>query len=472
MNLKALVTGAFLTLLASGAAAQKLELGRATFGGNGCANGSARATVSPDGQAISILFDRFTGFAGGTSGLDTERVNCDIAIPVQVPQGYSVAVFTIDYRGYALVPQGGRLRFSADYFFAGRSSRRYSKDYLGPINDNYIFSNELRADLDVWSACGASVILRTQANMVLETNNRRDEIQASVDSIDIQSGITYNFQYRRCGGSTPTPPPVQPPTPQPPPVQPPPPNRPNPPTGDRNIIGYIDGFQDLGAQGLVLNGWACAKNTAESIDVHVYANGPAGQGMFVKAAKADRQSEAAVARECNAVFGHNRFSIPFTRDEVMQFASSPVYIHGISPVGLANLTIAQSGRVTFPVVQANNVRGSILSVTADGSGGNYVRGFACVPGNPRSLDIELFIGGPAGSGTFAGTGKAQVTADGNATARGCNRSSGFEIQMGFHVVQPRLGLPVWAYAVEPTTGNLIPLDGSGNHYVAIDNGNP
>lgn len=467
MNLKALVTGAFLTLLAAGASAQKLELGRATFGGAGCANGTARATLTPDGQAISILFDNFTTAAGGYTGLTVDQRYCDIAIPVRVPQGYSVAVFTIDYRGFAALPSGGRMRFSADYFFAGKNSRRYSKEFLGPYNDNYTFTNELRADLDVWSACGAEVILRTQSMMATETNRRNEDAMASVDSIDIQSGITYNFQYRRCG-SNPNPPPPVPPTPNPPPAPPTPPVPPAPPAGGP-IHGYIDGFQDLGAQGLVLNGWACAKNRNESIDVHVYVNGAAGTGQFVKAARADRPSEPAVAQQCQTQYSNHRFSIPFTRSEAMQLSGVSVFVHGISPVGLPNLTIGQSGRVSFPVVQANNVRGGITSVEPDGASGNWVTGYACIPGQPRSLDIEVFIGGPAGSGTFAGTGKADMNLGDNvSTSRGCNPNAAYRVNMGFHVVQPRIGLPVYAYAVDPSSGTLIPLDGSGRHYVVLD----
>lgn len=444
-----------LVLMAAAANADTIQLGSPIFGGTGCSSSTARASISPDGKEISILFDDFSSKAGGPGGESIDRKNCDIAIPVKVPQGYSVAVFAIDYRGFAAIPEGGRLRFSADYFFAGKSSRRYSKEFLGPLNDNYTFRNELRSDLDVWSACGASVILRTQSSMVTESNYRNEETLATVDSIDVQSGIVYNIQYRRCGDTPPSPPPQQPP--------------PAPPVGNSAIHGWIDNIQDLGPQGAVLNGWACAKTINASIDVHVYLNAAAGRGQFIKGVRADRPSEPAVANQCQNQYSAHRFSIPFSREELLQYAGSAVWVHGISPVGLPNLAIGNSGNVRFPVF-GSNIHGAITMVAGDGARGNMVHGYACHPESRQNLEIEVFVGGPAGVGTFVGSARAnQYTGDENMRSPCRFGSYGFSVQILSTIALPNMGKPIFAYAIQPGTGNLIPLDGSGGYTIIFDN---
>lgn len=454
VKIATLAAGLFILLGSSAGLAQILELGTPSFGGGGCTSGSARASLSPDGQQISILFDNYIATAGGNTHVEIDRKNCDIAIPVRVPQGYSVAVFAIDYRGFAAIPNGGRVRFSADYFFAGKSSRRYSKEFIGPFNDNYTFRNELTSDVDVWSACGANVILRTQSSMVAETNFRSEETMSSIDSMDVQSGITYNFQYRKCD-NTPQPPPP-PPTPQP------------PPSVRQNIHGYIDGFQDLGENGLILNGWACAKTVNSSIAVHVYVNDAAGKGQFAKAGVANLNSEPAVSQQCQTQFQQHRFSIPFTKDEAIRYANSSVWIHGISPLGLPNLTIGQSGRVTFPKLESN-IQGQVYQVTDDGSMGNMVNGHICSNSSARSVDVEVFVGGPAGIGTFVGTQKADGSVDQQEAPYVCKGYASykiFNVQIPFNLIMKRVGQPIFVYAVDPKTGNLILLDGSNNVRVA------
>ncbi|NUN07261.1 MAG: hypothetical protein HUU57_16065, partial [Bdellovibrio sp.] len=76
----------------------------------------------------------------------------------------------------------------------------------------------------------------------------------------------------------------------------------------------------------------------------------------------------------------------------------------------------------------------------------------------------------AGVGTFASSTRANLGADGSAVSRGCSGNSGFTLQLPFHVVQARWGLPIYVHAVDPASGNLIPLEGSGNFYLIQDTG--
>ncbi len=187
-----------LSVLTLQSQAQELKLGQPAYGGNGCPGGTASVTVSPDRSALSILFDSYISEAGSITGRTLDRKSCNISVPVQVPQGYSVAVFQVDYRGYNLVPRGGMAKFDAEYFWAGARGPRISRTFVGPYNDNFSLSDGLIAETLVWTPCGTSVNLRVNTSMMARSNGRGDQTLAMVDSADISSGLIYHLQWKRC----------------------------------------------------------------------------------------------------------------------------------------------------------------------------------------------------------------------------------------------------------------------------------
>jgi hypothetical protein len=200
MRLNQIWTVALATLAstASVAFADDIAVGIPSYGGTGCPAGSASVTLSPDAKSLSILFDSFTTEAGGMTGKSVDRKSCNIAIPVHVPQGYSLSVFQIDYRGFNALPQGARSQFNVEYFFAGFTGPRYTKSFWGPQNQDYLINNRLMAEAVIWTPCGKDVNLRTNTSMMTSTNANREQALSSVDSMDLTAGIVYQFQWRRC----------------------------------------------------------------------------------------------------------------------------------------------------------------------------------------------------------------------------------------------------------------------------------
>ncbi|WP_374074533.1 DUF4360 domain-containing protein [Bdellovibrio bacteriovorus] len=196
MKSKMLLTLVGVMSVISLKAQAQVSLGQPAYGGTGCPAGSASVTLSPDNTALSILFDSYVAEAG--NGRRVDRKSCNISVPVQVPQGYSVSVFQVDYRGFNSVPRGGQARFDAEYFWAGARGPRISRTFVGPYNDVYTVSDGLIASAMVWSPCGASVNLRVNTSMMAQTNARQEQTLATVDSADITSGVIYHLQWRRC----------------------------------------------------------------------------------------------------------------------------------------------------------------------------------------------------------------------------------------------------------------------------------
>ena len=189
----------FLALFSLSSLAQDdIELGQPGYGGSGCPSGSASATLSPDKKSLSLIFDEFLVEAGGETRRRVARKSCNLAIPVRIPQGLSISVIQVDYRGYNYLPRGGSAKFNAEYFFAGSQGPKYTKTFRGPLDDEYIIENALPIEAMVWSPCGEDVNLRVNTSMRIRTNSRKSEALSTVDSADFRAGIIYQLSWREC----------------------------------------------------------------------------------------------------------------------------------------------------------------------------------------------------------------------------------------------------------------------------------
>ncbi|MBF0362104.1 MAG: DUF4360 domain-containing protein [Oligoflexia bacterium] len=178
-----------------------VTLGDPTYSGNGCPSGTINATLSPDNKTLSVLFDQFIANAGnGSGGLLSDRKSCSLAIPVHLPNGYSVSVYKIDFRGHAEIPLNGDAlgNLKVDYFFAGQQGVSLTKSFAPGFADDFTITDDLAATAEVWSSCGEDVILRTNTNISVKTNVSAEATMLSIDSIDMATGLTYHIRYQAC----------------------------------------------------------------------------------------------------------------------------------------------------------------------------------------------------------------------------------------------------------------------------------
>lgn len=194
--MRVLIALVALALSAAPAYADDVRLGKPVYGGSGCPGGSASITLGSGQKALRLLFKQYQVAVGGT-GKSSDRKTCNLAIPLHVPQGKSVSVIAIDYRGFNRLPPGARAQFGAEYFFAGGRGPAFAKTFDGPLVKSHVISNKLAASSVVWSACGADVTLRINSSIRVRTTNNARAV-ASVDSEDVQAALVYQLQWRSC----------------------------------------------------------------------------------------------------------------------------------------------------------------------------------------------------------------------------------------------------------------------------------
>jgi Domain of unknown function (DUF4360) len=182
----ALAAASIATSMAPASAAQVEILG-ATYGGSGCPANSASVSVSPDGQELTILFDKFIALGNDAT---QSRKSCNMSIPIKVPQGFQISLYDADFRGY--VAPSTRATLRSEYFFAGNRGPVFSRSFNGETN--YNVRDRLATVANVWSACGDSVNMRVNSSMAA-----RGAGMATVDSFDLaHRGLVYHIKYRPC----------------------------------------------------------------------------------------------------------------------------------------------------------------------------------------------------------------------------------------------------------------------------------
>jgi hypothetical protein len=177
--------------------ADDISLGTPGYGGTGCPAGTVSVTLSPDAKSLSLLFDQYQVAVGGETGKSFDRKSCNIAIPVHVPNGLSVSILKIDFRGFNHLPRSASSQFNVEYFFAGTKGPSFQRKFVGPIDSDYLINNELTAEAIVWSGCGADVNLRTNSSMRLSSLYNQEAL-ASIDSEDVNAAIVYQLQWKNC----------------------------------------------------------------------------------------------------------------------------------------------------------------------------------------------------------------------------------------------------------------------------------
>ncbi len=150
--------------------------------GSGCPANSSDYAITPDGQTLTILFDKYLVSPGMAA--------CNIAIPVHVPNGFQVSLLTADYRGFVQ----GKAELSRSYFFAGQRGPSKRTTLKSKDGEDYLERDNVLTASNSFSKCGEDVNLRISSRIRTRTNSST----ISVDSIDLQNGMIFHLQYRPC----------------------------------------------------------------------------------------------------------------------------------------------------------------------------------------------------------------------------------------------------------------------------------
>jgi hypothetical protein len=173
-----------------------------TVNGSGCPAGTAAVAVAPDNTAFTVTYSNYLAQVGVGAKPTDFRKNCQLALEVAVPSGFTYAILQADYRGYGYLEQGATAVQRANYYFQGMSPTTYkSNPFAGPMDDSWQTTDKTDIASVVWAPCGELRYLNINTELRVSAGTSDPLTTTSfltMDSTDGSISTTYHFAWREC----------------------------------------------------------------------------------------------------------------------------------------------------------------------------------------------------------------------------------------------------------------------------------
>ena len=147
-----------------------------------------------------------------------------------------------------------------------------------------------------------------------------------------------------------------------------------------------------------VNGWACQETLNQSINVHLYIGGQAGNGgEMVANISANRGNEAAVNTVCRTSGSNHRFLFKIPKQRMLSLRNKAIYVYGIrANTNASNAMLSKSGQLNVANFPNQSVIGYAGAVVDQPDQDRIVfRGWTCQPNVSSELRVHLYAGGAA-----------------------------------------------------------------------------
>jgi hypothetical protein len=173
-----------------------------TVNGSGCKPGTAAVAVSPDNKAFTVTYSEYLAQVGVGAKPTDLRKNCQLALWVHVPQGFTYGIATADYRGYANLAKGATALERANYYFQGNSPTEYRTHPLsGPFDNNWQFTDKTEVGAIVYKPCGEDRFFNINTELRAGVGSSDPKTTTSfimMDSTDGNISTVYHMSWKTC----------------------------------------------------------------------------------------------------------------------------------------------------------------------------------------------------------------------------------------------------------------------------------
>lgn len=179
----------------------KIAISLVNVNGSGCPQGTTAVAVSPDNTAFTVTYSKYLAQVGANAVSTDGRKNCQLAVQVHVPSGFTYAIAQADYRGYAYLEKGATAREQANYYFQGNSATTYaSHTFSGPMDDNFQTTDTTELASMSYLPCGEQRYLNinTELRVSLGSSDAKKSSFIQMDSTDGQISTKYHFAWKKC----------------------------------------------------------------------------------------------------------------------------------------------------------------------------------------------------------------------------------------------------------------------------------
>jgi hypothetical protein len=177
----------------------KVTIDVITVNGSGCPAGTTAVAVSPDNTAFTVTYSEYLAQAGGGASATARRKNCQLGLQVHVPGGFTFAVGSADYRGFAHLEPGASALTKANYYFQGDSANQaVSHNLSGPYDDDWQSSDVIESASMVFRPCGVDRNLNVNTELRVNAGFNGAASYIQMDSADGSVSTVYHFAWKKC----------------------------------------------------------------------------------------------------------------------------------------------------------------------------------------------------------------------------------------------------------------------------------
>lgn len=168
-----------------------------SYAGSGCPEDSTSILLTPNGQALTVLFDDFIAEDGPGVPSARRRRDCHIVAELAYPDGWQYTIFRVNYRGGALLDEETWGRQQARLHILGAGAMPSHMRINGPFVEDYRIESEIAPNARAWSQCHGPGTLTIDASIHAHARHQHTAVM-TVYSIDSVVEQTYEIEWRRC----------------------------------------------------------------------------------------------------------------------------------------------------------------------------------------------------------------------------------------------------------------------------------
>lgn len=181
--------------------AEQIKVGIQTINGSGCSAGTAAVAANADNTAFTVTYSDYLAAAGaGASPLDF-RKNCQLSLVLDVPAGFTYAIQSVDYRGYAYLADGASGLEQASYYHMGSPETTTSSEtFEGPYDNNWQVTDSKEWAELVWAPCGEqrNFNVNTELRVYRGSSDGQATSLMTMDSTDSAVSTKYHLAWKEC----------------------------------------------------------------------------------------------------------------------------------------------------------------------------------------------------------------------------------------------------------------------------------
>jgi Domain of unknown function (DUF4360) len=167
-------------------------------GGTGCPDAAAEATVA--GDILKVQLNRsFSAEAGPGRLLSASRKNCQVNIQLDVPDGFTYAIKSVETSGYSSLPAGAKGYVQTTTYFTGEQPQATARrEFVGPLAEDFSITETIDDAALVFAPCDVQRALNINSQVKVDKGTSASHEVSSITVDGATFGQSYQLVFARC----------------------------------------------------------------------------------------------------------------------------------------------------------------------------------------------------------------------------------------------------------------------------------